>query len=113
MAQWLRALVLCKWDPGSIPSTHMVTHSHPQFVFQGIRSPLLSSTDTRHVHGAHTPLHSYKNNKKFFNRGVGGVGYKSWWHRPLTIALRRQRQVDFCEFVASSVYIESFRPGRL
>jgi hypothetical protein len=27
-----------------------------------------------------------------------------WWCMPLILALRRQRQVDFCEFEASLVY---------
>jgi hypothetical protein len=32
-----------------------------------------------------------------------------WWLRPLTPALRRQRQADICEFEASLVYIVNSR----
>jgi hypothetical protein len=33
-------------------------------------------------------------------------------HTPLTLTLRRQRQVDLCEFWASLVYIVSSRTGK-
>ena len=39
MAQWLSALVALPEDPGSIPSTHMVTYNYLQLQFQGIRHP--------------------------------------------------------------------------
>lgn len=34
-----------------------------------------------------------------------------WRPTPLKPALKRQRQVNFCEFEANLVYIVSFRPG--
>lgn len=37
-------------------------------------------------------------------------GLVRWWHRPLTSALREERQE---ELEASSVYIMSFRPARI
>jgi hypothetical protein len=36
-----------------------------------------------------------------------------WWCTPLIPALRRQRQVDLCEFQAILVYRESSRTARL
>jgi hypothetical protein len=36
----------------------------------------------------------------------------AWWCMPLITALRRQRQVELCEFKASLVYIVSSRPTR-
>ena len=32
-----------------------------------------------------------------------------WWHTPLILAPKRQRQMDLCEFKASLVYKVSFR----
>jgi hypothetical protein len=37
---------------------------------------------------------------------------QTWWHRPLAPALGRQRQVDFCEFEDSLVYIVSPRTAK-
>jgi hypothetical protein len=34
------------------------------------------------------------------------------WHNPLIPGFRRQRQVDFCEFKASLVYVENSRTAR-
>lgn len=31
-------------------------------------------------------------------------GSRQWWHNPLILALRRQRQLDLCELKASQVY---------
>ena len=35
-----------------------------------------------------------------------------WWLRPLTPELRRQRQVNLCEFQVSKVYTVSSKPAR-
>jgi len=37
---------------------------------------------------------------------------RAWWFRPLTLALRRQRQVNLCEFKASLVYRMSSKTAR-
>jgi hypothetical protein len=37
---------------------------------------------------------------------------QTWWYRLLMPALRRQKQVDLCEFKASLVYRESSRIAR-
>ena len=36
---------------------------------------------------------------------------RQWWHMPLIAALRRQRQVDLCEFETNLVYRVCFRTG--
>jgi hypothetical protein len=36
-----------------------------------------------------------------------------WWHMPLIPALRRQRQVDLCDFETSLVYKSSSRTVRV
>ena len=38
---------------------------------------------------------------------------QAWWHRPLTPALRRQRQVDLCEFQASLGYTVNSRTAKV
>ena len=39
---------------------------------------------------------------------------RQWWHMPVILALRRQRQEDYCEFEASLIYEESSQhPGLL
>ena len=62
------------------------------------------------------PQHGYfKNKTKQTNKqtkqhqkqaGVTGT------HTPLTLALRRQRQEDFCEFQDSLFYVENFTAAR-
>jgi hypothetical protein len=37
---------------------------------------------------------------------------RQWWYMPLIVALRRQRQVDLCEFEASLAYKVSSRMAR-
>ena len=39
-------------------------------------------------------------------------GSRTWWHRSLVPALRRQRQTDLCEFEASLAYKVSSRTAR-
>jgi hypothetical protein len=36
-----------------------------------------------------------------------------WWHTPLTLAFRRQRQEDLCEFEARLVYTPSSSIARI
>jgi hypothetical protein len=36
----------------------------------------------------------------------------AWWHMPLVLALRRQKQMDLCEFQAILVYKGSSRVVR-
>lgn len=47
MAQQLRALTSLAEDPGSVPGTRMVVHSHLDLQFQGVQS----SKDSRHKRG--------------------------------------------------------------
>jgi hypothetical protein len=51
IAQCSRAPIALAEDLGSITSTHMVAHNHPQLQFQGTRLPLLTSAETEHSHG--------------------------------------------------------------
>jgi hypothetical protein len=37
---------------------------------------------------------------------------EKWWYTPLTLALGRQRQVDFCEFEANLVYRMNSRTAK-
>jgi hypothetical protein len=46
-----------------------------------------------------------------FKASKNKLGAWQWWCMPSMPALRRQRHVDFCEFEASLVYIESLRPA--
>lgn len=48
MAQRIRTLAALPEEPGSIPSTHIVTHNH-------LLTPV---SDTRHTHG--TDIHAHK-----------------------------------------------------
>ena len=52
MAQQVRALTVLAEDSSSVPSTHMVAHSHLQLQYQGTQDPLLTSVGTRHAHDA-------------------------------------------------------------
>lgn len=67
IAQWLSAVAALTKDLGWIPSTQKVAHSHSLLLFQGIQSPLLTSSGTRHIHGAHTyiqaKIHTHKKYK--------------------------------------------------
>ena len=52
MSLELREFAAIAEDPGSVPSTHTVTHNHLGLQFQGIRQHLLlTSTGTRYTQG--------------------------------------------------------------
>lgn len=41
-------------------NTHIVACNHLKLQFQGILCPLLTSMDTRHIHGTHAYIHTHK-----------------------------------------------------
>ena len=38
--------------------------------------------------------------------------FQAWWHMPLILVLRRQKQTDFCEFKTSLVYVVNSRTAK-
>lgn len=62
MAQWLRALSVLAEVLSSVPSTHMVAHSHQELWFQGIQQLLLGTPVCvwcTQTHRIHTQTHKY------------------------------------------------------
>lgn len=41
--------------------------------------------------------------------GIRNSTQLGWWHRPINPALKRERQLDLCEFEASRIYIANSR----
>lgn len=75
MAQWLRALASIAGDPGSVPSTHTLTHCHYSLhtaAPSNRRHNFLLSAGTRHPRGPHaskTLIHMINKPKnKFYNK---------------------------------------------
>lgn len=69
----VRSNVTLAVNPGSLPSSHLMAHSHLSLQCYGIQLPFLASTRTRHMCGTHiyiqTSVHTHKTKVSLKKRG--------------------------------------------
>lgn len=73
--QLLRELAAFAEDLGTVPITHTAAHSHLELQLQAIRSPLPTSTGTKHAHAAHTSMQNIHTRKinLFYSKIAGDM----------------------------------------